>query len=161
MAFEIDISVEGDMWGDASPWEKLAHSAVDTAATHLPLDFNIEGHRPELSILMTHDAVVQHLNAQWRDKDKPTNVLSFPAMPSWRGKGVPPMLGDIVLAFETIDSEAHLQGKALRDHVAHLIVHGFLHLLGYDHETDADAEDMEHMERAILANMNIADPYRD
>jgi probable rRNA maturation factor len=106
----------------------------------------------ELSVLFTDDAPVQRLNAQFRGKDRPTNVLSFP-----QANG--PLLGDIVLAWETVRDEAALAEKPLEAHMAHLIVHGFLHLLGYDHETDGEAEEMEALERAALRRMGIADPY--
>jgi probable rRNA maturation factor len=106
----------------------------------------------ELSILFTDDAHIQRLNRDFRGKDKPTNVLSFP-------QPAGPLLGDIILAFETVRDEAALAGKALKEHMAHLIVHGFLHLIGYDHETDEEAEEMEALERAALARIGIADPY--
>ena len=156
MGVHIDISVEGDFWGDVRDWDGLVNSAVAAACKHL----NLEGHDSELSILLTHDAVIQHLNEQWRDKDKPTNVLSFPAVPGGKKGVLPPLLGDIVLAFETIEREAQISGKKLGDHVSHLIIHGFLHLLGYDHESDTDAQEMETTERVILAQLGIDDPYR-
>jgi probable rRNA maturation factor len=106
----------------------------------------------EVSILFTDDAHIQRLNAAWRGKDKPTNVLSFP-------QGAGPLLGDVVLASETVAREAALAGKPLEAHMVHLIVHGFLHLLGYDHEREDEAEEMEALERAALERMGIADPY--
>ena len=106
----------------------------------------------ELSILFTDDAAVQKLNAAWRGKDRRTNVLSFP-----QASG--PLLGDVILAAGTVRDEAALARKPLEDHMAHLIVHGFLHLVGYDHEADAEAEAMEAVERQALARMGIADPY--
>jgi probable rRNA maturation factor len=114
----------------------------------------------ELSLLLTDDAGVQDLNRAWRGLDKPTNVLSFP------GSGIPSPdgvrhLGDIAVAFETVDREATEEGKVLADHLAHLIVHGALHLLGYDHEGDAEADAMEALEVKTLASLGIADPYRD
>ncbi len=100
------------------------------------------------------------LNAGWRGKDKPTNVLSFPASPAAApGAALPPMLGDIVLAAETVFGEAALDGKPVEHHLSHLIVHGLLHLLGYDHETDGQAEAMEAVERRALARLAIPDPY--
>jgi probable rRNA maturation factor len=113
-----------------------------------------------LSVIFSDDAHVRTLNAGWRGRDKPTNVLSFPAFPHGRRGEVPPMLGDVVLAAETVAAEAASEGKRLTDHVTHLIVHGVLHLIGYDHETDAEAEEMEAMERRILAGLDISDPYR-
>lgn len=114
---------------------------------------------PELSLVFTDDAEIKLLNAGWRGKDKPTNVLSFPAFPTTIGDRLPPMLGDIILAFGTVRREAELEAKSFDDHVRHLIVHGVLHLLGYDHETDVDAEAMEAIERRALARLAIADPY--
>jgi probable rRNA maturation factor len=106
----------------------------------------------ELSILFTNDEAVRRLNAHYRGKDKPTNVLSFP-QPSG------PLLGDVVLAAETVRAEAALAGKPLEAHMAHLIIHGFLHLLGYDHWGEEEAEAMEAVERAALERMGIPDPY--
>ena len=97
---------------------------------------------------------VRDLNARFRDKDKPTNVLSFPAPES-----AAPHLGDVVLAYGVCAAEAEAQGKTLSDHLSHLVVHGVLHLLGRDHEDDAEAEEMEAEEREILAGIGVADPY--
>jgi len=104
-------------------------------------------------------AAIRELNAGWRGKDKPTNVLSFPAVPETREGPLPPMLGDIVLAAGTVAREAALEGKPVENHITHLVVHGLLHLLGYDHETDMQAEEMEAVERAALARLAIPDPY--
>jgi probable rRNA maturation factor len=103
------------------------------------------------------DARVQALNKLWRGLDKPTNVLSFPAPDSPSGPAR--MLGDIAISYQTAAREAAAEGKTLADHIAHLSVHGFLHLLGYDHESDEDAEEMEGLERVILARIGISDPY--
>ncbi|MGH6924671.1 MAG: rRNA maturation RNase YbeY [Propylenella sp.] len=123
----------------------------------------------ELSIVFTDDAAMRKLNAKWRGKDKPTNVLAFPQgggqwrhpspNPSPQGGGESALLGDIVLAAETVSREAKLAELPLEDHMAHLIIHGFLHLLGYDHEAEADAEEMEQLERAALSRIGIPDPY--
>ncbi len=107
------------------------------------------------SVLLADDAALQALNRQWRGKDKPTNVLSFPA-PDGAGT-----LGDIAIAYETVAREAHEQGKTIADHATHLLVHGLLHLLGYDHEADSDAAEMEGLERDILARLDVSDPYGD
>ena len=109
-------------------------------------------------MVFTDDAHIHRLNRHFRDKDKPTNVLSFPAGPPIGGR-FGPLLGDIVLARETIAREAEGQGLTIDDHLTHLIVHGFLHLVGYDHVEDADAAVMERLETAILASLGIADPY--
>ena len=113
----------------------------------------------EVSVLFADDAFVRDLNARWRGQDKPTNVLSFPAAPE-KVPG-PRALGDIVLAYETVAREAREAGKKFDHHAAHLLVHGFLHLLGYDHETDEEAADMEARERRILETLDIPDPYAE
>lgn len=113
-----------------------------------------------LSVLLTDDASVRTLNRDWRGKDSPTNVLSFPAeMPAIPGE--PDFLGDVALARETLEREAALDGKTLDDHLSHLVVHGVLHLLGYDHLETAEAEEMESTETRILAGLGVADPYAE
>jgi probable rRNA maturation factor len=107
-----------------------------------------------VTVLLTDDETVRDLNARFRGKDQPTNVLSFPAPESAR-----PHLGDVALAFGVCASEAAAQGKTISDHLSHLTVHGVLHLLGYDHEADDEAEIMEDMERAILNRLGVSDPY--
>jgi probable rRNA maturation factor len=107
-----------------------------------------------VAVLLTDDAAVKTLNADFRGKDAPTNVLSFPAPAT-----AAPHLGDIVLAFGVCAQEAEAQAKPLAHHLMHLTAHGVLHLLGYDHESDADAEAMEALEREILANLGVPDPY--
>lgn len=128
--------------------------------------------RLTLTVLFTDDAAVRTLNREWRGKDKPTNVLSFPG--DWleleeediaalaEGADVPPAhIGDIALALETIRAEAAEQGKTPRDHLLHLLLHGTLHLLGYDHEEEAEADAMEALETRLLADLGVADPYLD
>ena len=107
-------------------------------------------------MLLTDDAAIRALNHRWRGIDKATNVLSFPAARSGGGE----FLGDIVIAFETLDRESAAEGKPLLHHLAHLALHGYLHLLGYEHETDPQADEMEALERDILSALRIADPYR-
>ena len=111
------------------------------------------------TILLADDETVRDLNARFRGKDYATNVLSFPAAPQ-PGLPGPQPLGDLVLGFGVCAAEAAAQGKTLADHLRHLVVHGMLHLLGHDHETDGEAEAMEALERAILAALGVADPYR-
>ena len=113
-----------------------------------------------LSLMFADNAAVQVLNRDYRDQDKPTNVLSFPSPISLPGAGLQRPLGDVILAAETVIGEAEAGAKSIGDHTSHLIVHGVLHLLGYDHETDQDAQIMEQLEREILARIDIADPYR-
>ncbi|WP_376702038.1 rRNA maturation RNase YbeY [Mesorhizobium sp. ISC25] len=151
---EIDVAIEAGDWPDEAVLMRLVDRAVSAAFAETGADG-----RSELSIVFSDDAHIRTLNAGWRGKDKPTNVLSFPAFPFARGGPLPPMLGDIVLAAETVVREAALEDKPVEDHISHLVIHGLLHLLGYDHETDAEAELMEATERAALARLAIPDPY--
>ena len=148
----LSIEIEHEAWEALPGLAALAERAVAAALEG-------RGETGAVTLLFTSDAEMQVLNRDWRGKDKPTNVLSFPApaMPVPEGEATP--LGDIALACETVSREATEQGKSLADHTAHLIVHGTLHLLGYDHETDGEAEEMESEERKILARLGIADPY--
>jgi probable rRNA maturation factor len=152
---DIDLSVEDGDW-PAEP----ALQAIVTEATGAALaELGLQKAQSELSLVFTDDAHIKQLNAEWRGKDKATNVLSFPAFPAFAKGKLPPMLGDIVLAYETVRAESALEQKSFEHHLSHLVVHGFLHLLGYDHETEDEAEEMEALERRILARLAIADPY--
>lgn len=155
----IELSVDGGDWPDEPVLEELAARALDAACQTLGLDCAAS----EVSLLFCDDARIRDLNGEWRGKDAPTNVLSFPAVDLTPdllvSTPLPPVLGDIVLARETIMREAELENRPVDHHLAHLIVHGFLHLLGYDHEDDDEAELMEGHERRILAGLAIADPY--
>jgi probable rRNA maturation factor len=143
----IDVQTQSPLW-DAEPGAAdTVRAAIEAAAALVPA-------QGEVSVLLTDDAAVRELNRLWRKVDKPTNVLSFPA-----AKAGGPLLGDIAIAHETLESEAAREGKPFLHHLAHLAVHGFLHLLGYDHQTDSQAEAMEGLERAALARLQIADPY--
>jgi probable rRNA maturation factor len=118
----------------------------------------------ELAVMLTDDAGIRTLNRNWRGIDKPTNVLSFPALQPTGSGGpddAPRMLGDIAIAYETTRREADDEQKPFDHHLSHLAIHGFLHLIGYDHETDRDAEAMEGLEQEILAQLGIPDPYAD
>ena len=143
----IEVEIEDAAWTSALPdaaavAERAATAALGTVAG-------------DVVVLLTDDAAVQDLNARFRDRDRPTNVLSFPAADS-----AAPHLGDLVLAFGVCAAEAAAQGKSLADHLSHLTVHGVLHLLGRDHEDEAEAEAMEAEERTLLASLGVADPYR-
>ena len=142
----IEIEVEADDWTFAlADVEAVVERAAGAALGA------VEG---DIVVLLTDDAAVRDLNARFRDKDRPTNVLSFPAPES-----AAPHLGDIVLAYGVCAAEAETQGKTLADHLSHLVVHGVLHVLGRDHEDEAEAEEMEAEERDILARIGVADPY--
>jgi probable rRNA maturation factor len=153
----IDIAEPCTLWRERLPdIERLCGEAARAALAGAG-----SAHGPaELSIVLGDDALIQALNRQWRGQDKPTNILSFPAMPEMPPPGAPRLLGDIVLAFETLAAESTAQGKPLEDHLRHLVVHGVLHLLGFDHEAAAEAERMEALEVAVLAGFGVADPYR-
>jgi probable rRNA maturation factor len=114
----------------------------------------------EISLVLTDDASIQILNRRWRGQDKPTNVLSFPAQARRPAPEAPLLLGDVIVAYETASCEARNQAKPLEHHLRHLIVHGVLHLLGYDHEEDSQAEKMEALEALILSGLGVPDPYR-
>jgi probable rRNA maturation factor len=140
---------------------RAACAALDSAEGRAALA-RFAGARPaELAVLLAEDRTVRDLNRRYRGFDKPTNVLSFPATDEVpRPAQAPLMLGDVVLALETVRREAAAQGKPAADHLAHLVVHGTLHLLGYDHERAAEARRMEALETRLLAGLGIADPYR-
>ncbi|MCG7505511.1 rRNA maturation RNase YbeY [Mesorhizobium retamae] len=154
LPLDIDLAVEAGAWPSEAELLALVERAVGAAFSELDLVGT-----SELSVMFTDDAAIRALNAEWRGKDKPTNVLSFPAFPPAKGGPLPPMLGDIVLAAETVAREAQEENKPLENHMTHLVIHGLLHLLGYDHETDDEADEMEAVERAALARLAIPDPY--
>lgn len=157
----LDIDIES--W-PAGEWEALALRVAQACAAIAP---ELANPRLETSILFTSDEEVHALNREWRGRDKPTNVLSFPMLTredllELAPEGPPQMLGDLALAHGTCAREAAEKGVPLEHHAAHLIVHGLLHLAGHDHETsEEDADKMEALEIAILANLGIADPYGD
>jgi probable rRNA maturation factor len=146
----IEIAIESALWDRAGEAAAVVQRAIAAAA-----EATAAG--GEVSVLLTDDAAIRRLNWEWRHRDAPTNVLSFPAPGGKNGE--PRLLGDIVIAFETTWNEAVVEGKAFPHHLAHLAVHGFLHLLGYDHETDDEAETMERLERAIMTRLDLPDPY--
>jgi len=156
VAVNIDLTVEAGDWPLGEELLALAAQAVESTLK----EAGARARQPvELGLLFSDDARIRLLNNQWRGKDKPTNVLSFPAFPIAVGAELPPMLGDIVLAAETVRGESELESKPLMHHIAHLVVHGLLHLIGHDHETDAEADVMEGLERRVLARLAIPDPY--
>lgn len=146
-SLEVDILGASPLWRGREPGLADALAAAASA----------EGVGGAVSLLLGDDAAIAALNSQFRGKSGPTNVLSFPPAPDAAGEEG--FLGDIAMAAETIAAEAEFQGKRFEDHAAHLVVHGFLHLLGYTHDEEAEAAAMEARERAILADLNIADPY--
>lgn len=162
----LDIHIDADEeWDSSTDWARLAEAAASAAIAESAFPGLIQGPRPvELSIVLTSDEEVRALNAQWRGKDKPTNVLSFPQaeadeLDDAERPGPELMLGDIVLARETCARESEEKALPLPDHAAHLLVHGTLHLLGYDHLDDETAEDMEAREIRALARLGLSNPY--
>lgn len=154
----IELACPGGGWAEALPQaDMIVRAAAEAAwrATALGAD----GRAVELGIVLADDETVSALNRRHRGKDGPTNVLSFPLGPDAAGRDGPVLLGDVVLAFETVAREAADQKKTLADHLQHLVIHGILHLSGYDHETEDDAERMERFEARILAELGVADPY--
>lgn len=150
----IEVEVEDDGWIVAlADVEAVVQRSAQAA---LAADRPHGGAGSDLVVLLADDETVRGLNARFRGRDYATNVLSFPA-----GEGAGAHLGDLALALGVCRAEAEAQGKPLAHHLSHLVVHGVLHLLGRDHEDDAEAEGMEAEERAILAEMGIPDPYRD
>jgi len=161
--FSIDVNVEAGNWAkelpNATALAKRAIGAVCAALDGVPA-------HAEVSVLLTDDVHQRILNRDWRGQDKSTNVLSFPGddfddVPDDALNGAPILLGDISVALEITNHEATDQQKSLADHFCHLVVHGMLHLLGFDHETQAQADEMEPLEIEILASLGIASPYAD
>jgi probable rRNA maturation factor len=155
-----EVLVVADCWQTEPDAETVIDRAIATAAEIANADIG----EAELAVMLTDDAGIRTLNSNWRGIDKPTNVLSFPALPPTGPSGpddAPRMLGDIAIAYETTRKEADDEQKPFAHHLSHLAVHGFLHLIGYDHENDGDAETMEGLETEILAQLGIPDPYAD
>jgi probable rRNA maturation factor len=155
-----EVLVVAECWRTEPDAEAVIQRAVATAAEMVEADVG----EAELAVMLTDDAGIRTLNGNWRGIDKPTNVLSFPALQPTGAKrpgDAPRMLGDIAIAYETTRKEADDEQKPFDHHLSHLAVHGFLHLVGYDHENDDDAEAMEALEAEILAQLGIPDPYAD
>ncbi|MBN8979873.1 MAG: rRNA maturation RNase YbeY [Rhizobiales bacterium] len=155
---ETEVLITAGCWQDARDAEAIIHRAIEAAAAAV----DAETFDAELAIMLTDDDGIRTLNKNWRGIDKPTNVLSFPALQPTGPRDdddAPRMLGDIAIAYETTRAEADAEHKPFENHLSHLAIHGFLHLIGYDHEKDDDAEVMEELERRILSQLGIPDPY--
>jgi len=157
-----EVLIVADCWNAEPEAEAVILRAIEAAAAMAGADTG----DAELAVMLTDDGGIRTLNQNWRSIDKPTNVLSFPALQPPGGRepddaGAPRMLGDIAIAFETTCREADDEQKPFEHHLSHLAIHGFLHLVGYDHETEGQAEAMESLEREILGQLGIPDPYAD
>src|SRR3974390_2676338 len=155
-----EVLVVADCWQNEPDADAVTQRAIGAGAASVDDDVA----DAELAVMLTDDAGIRTLNSNWRGIDKPTNVLSFPALQPTGASGpddAPRMLGDIAIAFETTRKEADDEQKPFDHHLSHLAVHGFLHLIGYDHENDADAEAMESKETEVLAQLGIPDPYAE
>ena len=156
-----EVLIVADCWNAEADAEAVIFRAIEAAAAMVDADTG----DAELAIMLTDDSGIRTLNQNWRGIDKATNVLSFPALQPPEGAhepdDAPRMLGDIAIAYETTRREAAEEKKSFSNHLSHLAIHGFLHLVGYDHEKDGEAEAMEALEREILAQLGIADPYAD
>ncbi|CAM1636145.1 Endoribonuclease YbeY [Bartonella apis] len=157
MTVRYDVAINADGWQSEHSLRMLVDRVLEATLHALEFD-DVDS---ELSLVFTDDANIRTINAKWRDIDKATNVLSFPAFPIQPGQRPGPILGDIVIARETVQREAQEENKSFDDHLSHLIVHGLLHLTGYDHQNDEEAEQMESLERKILASLGISNPYND
>ena len=151
----LSTLVEHDAWNEHAGFDTLASEVIAKAVAVTKIKLAQEA---EVSLLLCDDARIREINREWRHLDKPTNVLSFPAAPRAM-LAQSPAVGDIAIAYETVAREAQEEGKTFRDHYMHMVLHGFLHLLGYDHETDAEADEMEALEIRVLDGLGVADPY--
>jgi len=149
----IDIRVESPLWKRKRNAKAVVRRAIRHASSALALSGG------EVSVVLADDVSVRALNRTWRHEDMPTNVLSFPVDAGNADHARPHLLGDVVIAYQTVDREANIQRKPFAQHLAHLAVHGFLHLVGYDHKTDDEAKAMEHLEALILARLDVPNPY--
>lgn len=157
MSVLVDLSVESPLWAAVPDLTVLTEQAIAAALAVSGADLPAS---VEVSCLFCDDAAIRSLNAQWRGIDTPTNVLSFPAGGP-EAPGGAALLGDIVLAYETMRREADAEMRPLEAHLSHLVIHGVLHLIGYDHEETADAEAMEALESRAMARLGRDDPYSD
>ncbi len=152
-----EVLIVAECWQTEPGAEAAIHRAIEAAAAIVDTGPG----EAELAVMLTDDAGIRTLNSNWRGIDKPTNVLSFPAQQPTGPDDAPRMLGDIAIAYQTTRQEADDERTPFDHHLSHLAVHGFLHLIGYDHENDDDAETMEGLETEILAHLGIPDPYAD
>lgn len=152
----LDIEVEEPRWDAIAGRDGLLRRAADAALAVLAEPPG----EVSAALLLADDETIRALNRDWRDQDKPTNVLSFPSPAHMSPPGAARPIGDVALAYETLVREAEAEGKPLADHAAHLVIHGILHLLGYDHIEEDEAEEMEGLEVRALARLGIPDPYR-
>ena len=150
---QIEVIVRSARWRKRPTAKTIVKKAVLAAAKAVSTP------PAELAIVLGDNSAIRALNRDWRGKNAPTNVLSFPAAAAGKTRSASPYIGDIVIAYQTVAREAVAEGKPFSHHLAHLAIHGFLHLLGYDHENDRDAQKMERLERKILKRMAIPDPY--
>ena len=148
----LTIQVQSPLWEAEPAAEQTVRDGIVAAAATLSTADN------EVSILLTDDKAIRLLNREWRGIDKPTNVLSFPAATTKASVRLP-LFGDIVIAYETLKRECDDEGRIFLHHLAHLTVHGFLHLIGYDHQVEAQAEEMEGLESKIMTRMQMPDPH--
>ena len=149
----IDIVIESPLWKAQRNAKALLRRAIGAAAS------TVSAAEGEVAVVLTDDSAIRALNRDWRRRDAATNVLSFPATRAREAGGAPRLLGDIVIAYETTEREARAERKPFAHHLAHLAVHGFLHLAGYDHAADDEADAMERLETAILARLDVPSPY--
>lgn len=158
---QIDVAIQDPAWEELPGVETLVLTTARTALQMAKRPDKIEGKKLEVSFMLANDDLVHVLNREYRGKDSPTNVLTFAALDDEQEPMGPDTisLGDVVLAYQTIDREAREQGRFLQDHITHLIVHGTLHLLGYDHQNDDEATDMETLEIRILEKLGVQNPY--
>ena len=153
----VDILVRSPLWLKQPKARKTVRDAIRAAAARVSTPLST--FPGEVAIVLADDSAIRALNRDWRGIDKPTNVLSFPAKSANSG-ATPAPLGDIVVAYETLAAECKSEGKTFLHHLTHLTVHGYLHLVGYDHQNDAHAGEMERLESTILVGLGLPDPYR-
>lgn len=149
---QIDIQMQSPLWEAQPLATQTVHDAIATVAAELSTTGG------EVCIVLTDDSAIAKLNWDWRGIDRPTNVLSFPAS-GQTGHQEPRLFGDIVIAYQTLERECETENRLFLHHLAHLAIHGFLHLSGYDHETDGQADEMEALESKIMSRLNMPDPH--